>query len=66
MAKKIDAMEAKWRAESDAHTLAQYQEIMNDSKRRNAAIKAAKSQAADLTKRAQALQMAAGGKLKKK
>ena len=58
--------EKMWQAEEDARTLARYQEIMQDNKRKNAAIKAAKTQAADLTKRANAMQMAAGGKIKKK
>lgn len=65
MANRMSADEKRWRAESDAETMARYQEIMADASRRNAAIKAAKSKAADLTKRAQAL-YAAGGKLKKK
>lgn len=65
MAKRISLDEKKWQAESDADTLARYQEIMQDSKRKNAAIKAAKSRAADLSKRAQLLQYAAGGKLRK-
>lgn len=55
--------EAKWRAESDARTMAEYQSIMDDPKRKAAAIKAAKTQAAELTKRASAMQKAAGGKI---
>jgi len=39
---------------------------MRDSSRRNAAIKAAKTKATELTKRAEAMQYAAGGRLKKK
>ena len=66
MAIKMTADERKWRAESDAETMARYQEIMSDSSRRTAAIKAAKEKASELTKRAQAMQFAAGGKLKKK
>lgn len=65
MNNKLSADEKKWRAESDARTMAEYQSIMSDSKRKAAAIKAAKSLAGDLTKRAQAMQFAAGGKLKK-
>lgn len=65
MAIKMTANEKKWQAESDAETMARYQEIMQDKSRRNAAIKAAKTRAAELTKRAQAMQFAAGGKLKK-
>lgn len=65
MATKMTADEKKWRAESDAETMARYQEIMQDKARRNLAIKAAKTRAAELTKRAQAMQHAAGGRLKK-
>ena len=62
---KLSVQEKKWQAESDAETMARYQEIMADKNRRNAAMKAAKTRAAELTKRAQAMQFAAGGKLKK-
>lgn len=62
----MSADEKKWRAESDAETMARYQEIISDSARKNAAIKAAKLKASELTKRAQAMQFAAGGKMKKK
>lgn len=48
--------ELKWQAESDAQTMASYQEIMEDKARMNRAIKVAKSKAADLTKRASAMQ----------
>lgn len=48
--------ELRWQAESDAQTMATYQEIMEDKARMNRAIKIARSQAADLTKRANALQ----------
>ena len=51
---KID--ELRWQAESDAQTIASYQEIMGDKARMNRAIKVAKSKAADLTKRASAMQ----------
>ena len=66
MAKKIDSMEKQWQAEEDARTLARYQEIMNDNKRKSAAIKQAKQQASDLEKRANAMKLAAGGKLKRR
>lgn len=46
----------RWQAESDAQTMASYQEIMGDKARMNRAIKVAKSKAADLTKRASAMQ----------
>ena len=62
---KMTADEKRWRAENDAETMARFQEIMADKTRRNAAIKAAKTKASELTKRAQAMQFAAGGKLKK-
>ena len=48
--------ELRWQAESDAQTMASYQEIMGDKVRMNRAIKVAKSKAADLTKRASAMQ----------
>lgn len=51
--------ELRWQAESDAQTMATYQEIMEDKARMNRAIKIARSQAADLTKRANALQSVA-------
>jgi hypothetical protein len=44
-----------WQAENDAYTLAQYQEIISDKKRLNAATKAAQKQANDLTKRLDSL-----------
>lgn len=48
--------ELRWQAESDAQTMTSYQEIMGDKARMNRAIKVAKSKAADLTKRASAMQ----------
>lgn len=48
--------ELQWQAEDDASTMARYQEIMEDKARMNRAIKVAKSKAADLTKRASAMQ----------
>lgn len=51
--------EQRWQAESDASTMATYQEIMQDKARMNRAIKVAKSKAADLTKRASAMQSVA-------
>lgn len=56
--------EAKWRAECDADVLAQYQEILSDKKRMNAAVKAAKTKAADLNKRANLMTNAANTKKK--
>ena len=65
MAKKLVNMEKQWQAEEDARTMARYQEIMSDTKRRSAAIKQAKKEAKDLEKRASAMKLAVGGKLKK-
>lgn len=58
--------EKKWQAEEDAYTMARYEEIMSDSARRNAAIKAAKEKASDLNKRANAMNKVAGSKSRKK
>lgn len=54
--------ELKWRAQSDADTLMRYQEIANDKARYNAAVKAAKSTAAELTSRANAFKKVASKK----
>ena len=54
--KTRNSEELRWQAESDAQTMATYQEIMGDKARMNRAIKVARSQAADLTKRANAFQ----------
>lgn len=60
VAKRVGAAkssdELRWQAESDASTMATYQEIMNDKARMNRAIKVAKTKAADLSKRATAMQ----------
>ena len=56
------SQELKWQAESDASTMAQYQEIMEDTARRNRAIKVANERARDLQKRAAAMQKVAGTK----
>lgn len=58
-------MEKQWQAEEDARALARYQEIMSNSKRKAAAMKQLKSQASELEKRANAMKMAYGGRLKK-
>lgn len=52
----------KWQAYEDAETLARYQDIMDDPKRKRAAILEAKNKAKDLNKRASLMQRAAGGK----
>lgn len=51
--------ELRWQAESDASTMATYQEIMNDKARMRRAINVAKTKAADLTRRANAMQSVA-------
>lgn len=51
--------ELKWQAESDASTMAQYQEILGDRARMNRAIKVAEQRARDLNKRAAAMQSVA-------
>ena len=48
----MSADEKRWQAESDADTMARYEEIMGNASRRRAAINAAKTRAADLNKRA--------------
>ena len=63
---KLSVDEKKWQAESDAETMARYEEIMADSSRRSAAIKAAKEKASDLNKRANAMNKVAGTKSSKK
>lgn len=59
--------EQEWQAQEDAHTMARYQEIMQDKSRMSRAIKEANKQAQDLSKRANAMQSAAtfknGGKM---
>lgn len=64
MAKSLSRDERIWRAEADAYTMARYEEIMGDARRRAAAIAAAKKQASDLTKKANAMSKAAGTKRK--
>ena len=61
----------QWQAESDASTMARYQEIISDKARMNRAIKEANKQASDLNKRANAMKSAAnikatGGKVSRK
>lgn len=65
MAKKLSIDEKRWQAEEDARTMARYQEIMSDSKRKSAAVAQAKLEAANLQKRANAMKLASGGKLRK-
>lgn len=61
MAKEVKFDERKWQAEMDADTMARYEEIMADSRRKSAAMKVARQQAADLTKRANAMSRVASG-----
>ena len=71
MDKKMSKQDLQWQAESDARTMAQYQEITSDKSRMSRAIKEARKQAQDLTKRANAMKNAAntktsGGKIARK
>lgn len=59
MATKMSKQDLQWQAESDARTMAQYQEIMSDKTRMSRAIKEANKQAKDLTQRANAMRSAA-------
>lgn len=65
MAKKLSIDERRWQAEEDARTMARYQEIMSDSKRKSAAVAQARLEAANLQKRANVMKLASGGKLRK-
>jgi hypothetical protein len=65
MAKKLSINERRWQAEEDARTMARYQEIMSDSKRKSAAVAQARLEASNLQKRADAMKLASGGKLRK-
>lgn len=62
MATKMTKQDLQWQAESDANTMARYQEIMSDKSRMNRAIKEANKQAQDLTKRASVMKSAANVK----
>lgn len=59
MVAKMSKQDLQWQAESDASTMARYQEIISDKARRNRAIKEANKQASDLTKRANAMKSVA-------
>lgn len=56
---KVNKEERQWQAESDARTMATYQEILGDKARMQRAVKVARQQAADLNKRASAMQTVA-------
>ena len=59
MVTKMSKQDLQWQAESDANTMARYQEILGDKARMNRAIKVAREQARDLNKRASAMQTVA-------
>ena len=63
---KMSADEKRWQAKSDANIMMKYQEIISDKNRMAAAQREAKKQAEALTKRANAMKLASGGKLRKK
>lgn len=63
MTTKLSKQDLQWQAESDASTMARYQEIISDKARMNRAIKEANKQAHDLTKRASAMKNAANVKM---
>jgi hypothetical protein len=66
MAKKVTFSEQDWQREEDARTLARYNEIMNDSKRKAAAMGQVKKEADRLQKQADSYKFALGGKMRKK
>lgn len=59
---KMTKLDLQYQAESDARTMAAYQEIMNDKSRMNRAIKEANKQADSLNQRANAMRSAANMK----
>jgi hypothetical protein len=63
--KNFKQQEQQWQAESDARTMAEYQQIMGDKARMNRAIKVAQKQASDLSKRASAMQSVANTKIRR-
>ena len=63
---KITNEQKRWQAESDAETMARYEEIMADASRKRAAISMAKQKASELNKRAEAMNRVAGTRPKKK
>lgn len=63
---KITNEQKRWQAESDAETMARYEEIMADASRRRAAVSMAKQRASELNKRAEAMNRVAGTRPKKK
>ena len=65
---RMSKQDKQWQAESDANTMARYQEIMQDKQRMIRAIKEATKQAQSLSKRASVMEKAAslkfGGSLR--
>ena len=59
---KMTNDQLRWQAEEDARTMARYQEILGDKARMGRAVKEASRQAADLSKRANAMKSAASTK----
>ena len=57
---KMNSDQLRWQAEGDAETMARYEEIMSDSRRKAAAVKIARERATELTKRANAMTRVAG------
>ena len=71
MTTKMTKDEQQWQAESDARTMADYQEIISDKARMSRAIKEANKQASNLSKRAGIMKSAAkirktGGSIRRK
>lgn len=63
----MNKQQLMWQAESDADTMARYEEIMSDNKRRSAAVKKARERADDLNKRAATMsRVASSGKQRRK
>lgn len=63
---KISAAEKRFQAEYDAETMARYEEIMGNASRRAAALKVAKSRAAELNRQAAAMNKVANQSKSKK
>jgi hypothetical protein len=60
----IPAQEKKWRAESDAHTLAEAKTITSDKSRHQAAVKMAGTMANEKMNQAKAMKAVASKKIK--
>ena len=64
--KEMDKRELEWQAESDAETIARYNEIINDKPRLDRAMKKAQEKIDNLQERATALSKSLTGIKKKK